>query len=397
LAQKPALVVFLGDLGTTPVEHMVGAARRAATLDSIEAALSSAAFERAIIASDQAYQPGLPGLEVDLDDVPFHFGRRLASVIRRYNLASAVYLGGGSMPLLDSHGLKWIARALGTGRALTNNRFSSDLVAFPVREGVSEAIESVDRDNTLARALEEKAGLTVAELPRTLETQMDIDSPSDLAVLALTGEGGPRLRDYLRITRSSRVSPPEAGTYRGTVALDLDLSRYQCVLPLLTNREAQIVVAGRVGSHSWHYLERETACRVRLFVEERGLEAEGRAQDRTARSLLGFFIEAAGLARFFEVLPSLGDAAFIDTRVLLAHFRIDATREDRFLSDLGDWPEIQNPFLRDFTRLATEAAIPVLLGGHSLMSGSLMALNEFAWREHENSLPPEAAPPVRPE
>jgi len=26
---------------------------------------------------------------------------------------------------------------------------------------------------------------------------MDIDAPSDLAVLALTGEGGPRLREYL--------------------------------------------------------------------------------------------------------------------------------------------------------------------------------------------------------
>ncbi len=359
---------------------MVGAARRAATLDSIEAALSSAAFERAIIASDQAYQPGLPGLEVDIDDGPFHFGRRLAGVIERYGLASVVYLGGGSMPLLDGGGLSQIARHLEGGAAITNNRFSSDLVAFPVIARVLAAIEAVDRDNGLAGALEENAGLAVEELPRTLDTQMDIDSPSDLAVLALTGEGGPRLRDYLRITRSSRVSPPEAGTYRGTVALDLDLSRYQCVLPLLTNREAQIVVAGRVGSHSWHYLERETACRVRLFVEERGLEAEGRAQDRTARSLLGFFIEAAGLARFFEVLPSLGDAAFIDTRVLLAHIRIDATREDRFLSDLSDWKSISDPFLRDFTRAAAEADIPILLGGHSLMSGGLMALNEFAWR-----------------
>jgi hypothetical protein len=193
---------------------------------------------------------------------------------------------------------------------------------------------------------------------------MDIDAPSDLAVLALTGEGGPRLRDYLR-------------------SLDLDLSRYQRVLPLFTDQRAQVVVAGRVGSHAWRYLERETACRVRLFAEERGLEAEGRADDRTARSLLGFFIESAGIARFFEVLPELGDAAFIDTRVLLAHLGIDASREDRFLSDLGAWPEIRDPFLRDLTRAATEATIPVLLGGHSLMSGSLMALNEFAWRQHE--------------
>jgi len=29
------------------------------------------------------------------------------------------------------------------------------------------------------------------------------------------------------------------------------------------------------------------------------------------------------------------------------------------------------------------SSIPVLLGGHSLMSGGLMLLNEFAWQESE--------------
>ncbi|KKL97059.1 hypothetical protein LCGC14_1838290, partial [marine sediment metagenome] len=134
-------------------------------------------------------------------------------------------------------------------------------------------------------------------------------------MLALTGEGGPRLRRYL-------------------AALDLDLGRYRRALPLLTDRRSQIAVAGRIGSHVWQYLERETACRVRLFAEERGMEAEGRAAEGKARSLLGFFLEQAGLQRFFGALAELGDAAFIDTRVLLAHFRVDAARSDRFLSDL---------------------------------------------------------------
>jgi hypothetical protein len=154
-------------------------------------------------------------------------------------------------------------------------------------------------------------------------------------------------------------------------------------LALFLDMKAQIVVAGRVGSITWRYLERETACRVRMFAEERGLEAEGRAQDGTARSLLGFYLEAVGVERFFTALAELGDAAFIDTRVLLAHMRIDANREDRFLSDLGRWQEVSQAFLREFTQAACEASIPVLLGGHSLMSGGLMALNEFAWREHD--------------
>ena len=362
---KPTLIIFLGGLGSSPAEQTVADARRAAALDTIEATQSTDAYASAILPTDDFEDPpDIPGLHIDFDRAPFHFGRRLADLIQLLKLERVVYLGGGSLPLLDAPALADIAQRLMHDTAITNNAFSSDLIAFPVTDAVLQTIRATNRDNPLARALEESAGLTLEELPRTVATQFDIDTPTDLAVLALTGEGGPRLRDYLR-------------------SLDLDLSRYQRVLPLFTDREAQIVVAGRVGSHAWRYLERETACRVRLFAEERGLEAEGRADDRTARSLLGFFIEAAGLDRFFEILPELGDAAFIDTRVLLAHFRLDATREDRFLSDLGQWADIRDPFLRDFTRAAVEAPIPILLGGHSLMSGGLMALNEHAWRQHD--------------
>jgi hypothetical protein len=235
-------------------------------------------------------------------------------------------------------------------------------VGFPA-ESVAR-IRPPESDNRLARALCQEAGLALRELPRTVATQMDIDGPTDLAVLSLTGQGGPRLLEYLS-------------------ALEMDVGCYRRVLPLLTDRSAQVTVAGRVGSHAWRYLESETACRVRLFAEERGMEADGRAAEGKARSLLAFYLEQAGPQRFFGALAELGDAALIDTRVLLAHFGIDAQRSDRFLSDLGCWQEIGEPFLREFTQAAVEARIPVLLGGHSLVSGGLMALNEFAWREKE--------------
>jgi hypothetical protein len=374
---KPTLVVFLGNLGSSRAEQLVAHARCAATFDVVETALSTGTFERAILATDDdSGLPTLTGLETDVDGGPFAFGPRLAGLIEQHHLERVVYLGGGSLPLLDAPAFAEIAgRLVRNAIVITNNAFSSDIIGFPVSESVLGAIRTSSRDNALARALEERAGLMLEELPRTVATQFDIDAPSDLAVLALTGEGGPRLRDYLHSLVSNANSTGQA----------LSLTAYQRTLPLFTSREAQIIVAGRVGSHAWRYLERETACRVRLFAEERGLEAEGRADDRTARSLLGFFIESAGLDRFFEILPQLGDAAFIDTRVLLAHFGIEATREDRFLSDLGRWGEIREPFLRDLTRGAVEASIPVLLGGHSLMSGGLMALNEHAWREHETS------------
>jgi len=368
MARRPTLVVFVGGLGGSPVEEMVAGACRAAALDSIEAALGSGAFAGAVLVTDDpTWTADLASVILHLDDGPFHFGRRLAEVLRRHSLDAVVYLGGGSLPLFTGTDFAAVARTMERDSVLvTNNPFSSDMTAFRANGVALAAIEAVTSDNALARALAEGAGLTVEGLPRTVATQLDIDGPTDLAVLHLTGLGGPRLRSYLQ-------------------GLDLDLRRYRRTLPLFVDPRAQVVVAGRVGSHAWRYLERETACRVRLFAEERGMQADGRAQDGTARSLLGFFLEAVGIERFFATLTELGDAAFIDTRVLLAHLRLDASRADRFLSDLGRWQEIQEPFLREFTHAAVEAPIPVLLGGHSLVSGGLMALNEFAWQEKERT------------
>lgn len=365
MTARPALIVFLGGLGGSPVEKIVGTARWAASLDSIEAALATGAYAGAVLVTDDpSLGADVPGVTVDCDAGPYHFGRRLAGVLRRHGIQAAVYMGGGSLPLFGPADFAMLAGNISDGGVVTNNAFSSDVAAFPAGACAVAAAESCGRDNSLARALAESGGLRVEALPRTAATQMDIDGPSDLVVLTLTGYGGGRLQAYLD-------------------SLKVDVGAYRRVLPLFLDARAQIIVAGRVGSHAWQYMERETACRVRMFAEERGMDAEGRAQDGTARSLLGFFLESAGARRLFAALAELGDAALIDTRVLLAHKRVDASRADRFLSDLGRWGEIGDPFLREFTRGAAEAAIPVLLGGHSLMSGGLMALNEFAWQQRD--------------
>ena len=366
MARRPTLVVFLGGLGDSPIEAIVGGARRAAALDSIEVALGSGAFAGAILVTDDpAWAVDLPGVILHVNDGPFHYGRRLAEVMRGHSLDAVVYLGGGSMPLFTGDDFAGLARVLERdGVLVTNNPFSSDMVAFRADGAVMDTVPVVASDNALSRSLVEGAGLTVEPLPRTIATLLDIDGPTDLAVLHLTGLGGPRLQSYLQ-------------------GLELELDRYRSLLPLFLDPGAQVVVAGRVGSHAWRYLERETACRVRLFAEERGMQADGREQEGTARSLVGFFLEAVGIGRFYSALAELGDAALIDTRVLLAHLRLDASRADRFLSDIGRWPSIQEPFLREFTRASLEAPMPVLLGGHSLLSGDLMALNEFAWQGQE--------------
>ncbi len=368
---RAALVIFLGGFGGSPAERLVDGARLSATLDSAAAwEDASGSASRTIVVTDDA---GIinradipPGVIIDADPGPFHFGRRLAGVVRRHGPEAVVCMGGGSLPFFGPAEFAGFARRVAAGLAVTNNAYSSDIVGFPLSERALDVVEVCSRDNSLARALQEQAGLGLDELPRTVASQFDIDAPSDVAILALavSCETGPRTGPRLAAYLASR---------------DIDLSRYRAALPLFPDRSKQLLIAGRVGSHAWGYLERETACRVRLFAEERGMEADGRAEAGTARSLLGYHLEAVGPHRFFETLGELGDAAFIDSRVILAHGRIAASREDRFRSDLGQWQEVGDTFLREFTRAAAEAPIPVVLGGHSLMSGGLMALNELAW------------------
>jgi hypothetical protein len=104
------------------------------------------------------------------------------------------------------------------------------------------------------------------------------------------------------------------------------------------------------------------------------MKALGRIESGEVVSLLGLLLEHSGLNRFFEYLPRLCRCAFIDSRVLMAHYRYDLPDRERFLSDLGRWEQIEHPWLREFTRAACDCAVPVLLGGHSLVSGSLWAL-----------------------
>ena len=64
--------------------------------------------------------------------------------------------------------------------------------------------------------------------------------------------------------------------------------------------------------------------------------------------------------------------------------RIWPSAADRFYSDLRQPEKISDPWVRRFTEAAIEAPIPVVLGGHSLVSGGLYALVEAAWARGED-------------
>jgi hypothetical protein len=138
----------------------------------------------------------------------------------------------------------------------------------------------------------------------------------------------------------------------------------------------QVIIAGRVSQSTWAYLESKTLCWMRVFSEERGMRASGRLAGGLVRSLLADYLELVGLERFFAEMGELADAVFLDSRVILAAHKRGAwpSPADRFNSDLRRPAEIADPFLHDFTSAALAAPIPIVLGGHSLVSGGLLAL-----------------------
>jgi hypothetical protein len=247
---------------------------------------------------------------------------------------------------------------------ITNNFYSSDLVAFSPTSVLGDH-PPPNNDNELAWLLGEDAGLPIRELPRTGATQFDVDTPTDLFALAAHPGAGPHSRTYLD-------------------SLVLDTSALDMALPLMLDRDATILVAGRVSSATWNYLERETACSTRVLSEERGMRASGRQAKGEVRSLLGYYLDAVGLEHLFETLAQMAQAVFLDNRVLFAHRGSWPSAADRFYSDLRQPEKVTEPFVRALTEAAMAATVPVIMGGHSLVSGGMYALIEAAWeRGHD--------------
>jgi hypothetical protein len=311
------------------------------------------------------------GVTVALDPPgsAFHFGERLRALSASHRAERLFYMGGGSGALLSTQELSHIVeQLLSANRVLiTNNFYSTDWAAFAPAQVLDEVIPPAT-DNDLGWTLAEKGGLPNQSPQRRASTQLDVDTPTDLMTLAPHPGVGPQTRAYLD-------------------SLDLDTSHIEQALQLLVDRDAEVLVAGRVSAAVWEYLERETACRVRVFAEERGMRASGRLGRGEARSLLGYHYQQVGPQRFFATLAELGRAVFLDSRVVFAHLGVWPPAADRFNSDLRRPERIADEVVRQFTQAALAAPVPVVLGGHSLVSGGLYTLVESAWARSDVDVP----------
>lgn len=370
MAEQPTLLIFAAAGGPSEIEQTVAGAQWAVAVETIEKALQSGLCERVIVATNAdglVAQLGDLPVMVERDAEPFHFGRQLRDLIRRYHVQRPLYVGGGSAALFSAADLTDLCLRLAAAQraVIANNFWSMDFAGFVPGASI-EDIEPPAIDNNLAFLLNRRAGLPEVSLPHTARTQFDIDTPTDLLILALHHDAGHRARAYLD-------------------SLDLDTTRLRTLMGLLTDDRAEVVVAGRVGSAAWSHLEQDTACRIRLFSEERGMRASGREERGQVRSLLGFYLERSDPRGLFHALAGLGDAAIIDSRVIFAHLGLRLPAHDRFYSDLLQAERICDPVAREFTAAAREAPIPVVLGGHSLVSGGLWALIDAAWQQHDRN------------
>ena len=105
--------------------------------------------------------------------------------------------------------------------------------------------------------------------------------------------------------------------------------------------------------------------------------SSGRHLRSEAFSLFANHLAAVGLDHFFATLPQWADVAFIDSRVLMAHYGRWPAEPDRFASDLGLLDQIEDSWLRDFTAHTLACPIPIILGGHGLMAGDMLAFCEL--------------------
>ncbi len=365
LVAKLGLVVMVGSVAAPgPACRWMQDARQAAALDTLVASQATGLFDQLIVVTnDPLWASSLPlDCVVDLDDTrhPFHFGRRLASVIGHYGLTHVLYMGAGAAPLLNSVDVAAIAqKTLAAERLLiTNNLHSADWAAFTPASLLAEYAPRVARDNAIAWVLHREAGLPADTLPVSAASRLDIDTPTDLMILSRHPGCGQHLAAKL-------------------AELDLDTGRLDQALAVLRSEGKHIMVAGRVASSTWAALERETLCWVRLIAEERGMVASGRQAGGQVKSLLGAYLEQVGMDAFFRALEEWTDAIFLDNRVILAHRGLWPSAEDRYASDLGWVDRVQEPFLRAFTAGALSSSVPIVLGGHSLVSGGLLALVEM--------------------
>ncbi len=365
MSESIGLIIFAS--GVAPSQlllRQMHVVRQACAQDLLERAIETGLFDPIVVVTgDRVFAETIGPLPVtiDLDDdhAPFHFGRRLADVIDRFHLTRLLYMGAAAAPLLTSADLKQIATAAQQHDrvVIANNINSTDWAAITPASIVRAWVDRLPNDNALGWVLSHDAGLQPIGWAPSPATRLDLDVPIDAQIAARHPHCGSHVRKVVS-------------------QLPWDDRRLRAAGQVLKTPATRVILAGRVPSWAMAQMEKSVQCWTRVYSEERGMRAAGRLGSGQVQSLLNDHLQAVGLTRFMRALCSMADAMLWDTRVLWAANGLWPSEEDRYASDLGLVDTISDPFIREFTQAVLDAPIPIVTGGHALVSGGLWTLLE---------------------
>ncbi|OWZ84840.1 hypothetical protein [Natranaerobius trueperi] len=302
---------------------------------------------------------------INTKDKDFHLGKILLELIDSYNLTHLLVSGGTCLPLIDVAELRgYVKKLLEEDEILiTNNPQSGDIVLFNPADKIKE-IRLPDSDNQLSNNLRYEAGLKQHLMEKSTGVLFDIDTPTDVVLYhQITGKLDKVMDEY-------------------NYLFDRLNSRIKSVSEVLKQDYKELIITGRVSGNIISYINEYLRVRIRAYSEERGMKALGRISERKVSSLFGYMLEDLGSDGLFTYFENIGDVGIIDSRVIFYHMNRGIDSEmDRFYSDLFLPEKIKDPVIREFTERAKESSMPLLLGGHSLVSGGIYSLIDLANNE----------------
>ena len=369
--QKVSVVIFEGGRAKSPIEETMGEVRKQVTLDPIEKFRRIKEIDEIILCTnhtDLAEEGSSLGAQIDFDDdvAAYHFGTRLTNLVNDRKLENVIYMGGVSAPLIRDDEMAQVAIDLKERKnvVITNNIQSADLIAWSPGKAINY-IEPPPNDNILGLLLR-GIGMKRMLIPNSPRVNFDLDTPTDILIYGLQEEAGSRSRAAIK-------------------ELDWDDSVVREAAKVFGTTEAHVVLTGRVGPPVMQFISMNLICHLRVYSEERGMKALGREERGEVISFVGRLIDLAGPEGFFKILGEMCQVAFVDTRVIFGHKKIQPSDWDRFNSDLGRAELIEDKFVKEFTEAAREAPFPVVLGGHSLISGGIWLLAEVIAEERRKT------------
>jgi CTP:molybdopterin cytidylyltransferase MocA len=361
--RKTVVIFEGGSLPQNELQETLMGLRHAVTLDTVEKYIR-ANLDEVVLATNLpalARAAGRLGARIwdTREERPFHFGMALRRLVAGLDSQAVIYCSGAALPLIAPEEIAWVVGALEQHEpcVVVNNLQSVDLVAWSPAEAI-QRIEPPVSDNFLGWLLRE-AGLERVLIPNSAGIHFDLDTPTDFLILAVTGLGGGRMRAALRA-----VDWPRDHLIKAADVLATDLP--------------EVALIGRVGTPIIDHMNKHLRVRLRVFSEERGMKALQREEKGQVVSLVADLIDAVGPQRFFHQLESVCAAVFLDTRVVFANRGRKVTEWDRYHSDLGMVDQIEDPWVKTFTEAALACRVPVVLGGHSVVSGGLWLLADRA-------------------